>query len=389
MIEKIVKIKSIGRFRDYSANGDVSLRKLSLVYAENGRGKTTLCAILRSLQTGRHEFISERKSLAATEPASVHLRIDGASCRFINDAWTATHSDIVIFDPVFVNSNVCSGDYVDHEHKKNLYRVIVGSEGVRLAGQIEEFDRQIRDANVDLRTRRDSISRFMPTGTNLEDYLRWQSVTDIENQIKQKTEQLISRQHIITKYSEIQSKSLLAKVSLPAIPSDFEIILGKQLEDVVTDAEARVRHQISKHEMAHQGEPWLSHGLGYVRENLCPFCGQSLDANELMQAYRSHFSTAYGSLKQEVARLSQHVDTAIGEASLLSTQQTISDNAALAEFWKQFFEVSLPALSFGYIQQRFSSLREQCLLLAKRKEDSPTAPITANEEYSRALTAIQ
>jgi len=52
MLEKIVQVKSIGRFRNYAANGDVTFHKLTLVYAENGRGKTTLCAILRSLQTG-------------------------------------------------------------------------------------------------------------------------------------------------------------------------------------------------------------------------------------------------------------------------------------------------------------------------------------------------
>ena len=49
MLEKIVQIKNIGRFRDYAASGDVTFRKLTLVYAENGRGKTTLCVILRSL----------------------------------------------------------------------------------------------------------------------------------------------------------------------------------------------------------------------------------------------------------------------------------------------------------------------------------------------------
>ena len=52
MLEKVVRIDNIGRFRKCAANGDVLFRKLTLIYAENGRGKTTLCAILRSLQSG-------------------------------------------------------------------------------------------------------------------------------------------------------------------------------------------------------------------------------------------------------------------------------------------------------------------------------------------------
>lgn len=76
MLEKIVQIKNIGRFRDYAASGDVTFRKLTLVYAENGRGKTTLCAILRSLQSGQPEFIAERKTLAAVDAVFVHLRLN-------------------------------------------------------------------------------------------------------------------------------------------------------------------------------------------------------------------------------------------------------------------------------------------------------------------------
>lgn len=88
MLEKIVQIKSIGRFRNYSANGDVTFRKLTLVYAENGRGKTTLCAILRSAQTGQTEFVAERKTLAATDPAVAHIRLNNTNYQFANNAWT-------------------------------------------------------------------------------------------------------------------------------------------------------------------------------------------------------------------------------------------------------------------------------------------------------------
>ncbi len=82
MIEKIISIRNIGQFRDCTPRGDVTFRKLNLLFAENGRGKTTLCAILRSLQTGLHEFISERKTLGATDPAFVQIRIEGNTVTF-------------------------------------------------------------------------------------------------------------------------------------------------------------------------------------------------------------------------------------------------------------------------------------------------------------------
>ena len=41
MLKKIVTIKNVGRFKNYGAVADVELKKYNLVFAENGRGKTT------------------------------------------------------------------------------------------------------------------------------------------------------------------------------------------------------------------------------------------------------------------------------------------------------------------------------------------------------------
>lgn len=51
MITKIEKLKNIGNFEDYNASGDVTLKKLNIIYAENGAGKTTLSQVLQSLAT--------------------------------------------------------------------------------------------------------------------------------------------------------------------------------------------------------------------------------------------------------------------------------------------------------------------------------------------------
>lgn len=388
MVEKIVQIKNIGRFLDYAAKGDVTFRKLTLIYAENGRGKTTLCAILRSLQSGWPEFISERKTLGATDAPFVHIRLNNADYKFDGNAWTNSHPDILIFDSVFVNENVYSGDYVEHEHKKNLYRVIVGAQGVQLARQIEDLDRQIRDVNADLREKRESISKHVPAGIAFDDYLSWQPLVDIEEQIRQKTEELSNRQRAAEKAGEILAKGLFVKIQLPSLPSDFSEVLLKQLTNIVADAERKVREQIARHQMEHQGESWLSQGLAYVKDDRCPFCGQGVQANELIAAYRSYFSAAYRDLKQEVAQLAQRVNSAIGEAALSSVQQAIANNAALLEFWRQFTAVDLPDISFPDIQQKYATLREKCLKLAGRKQESPTEPVTLDAEFNTALKEV-
>jgi wobble nucleotide-excising tRNase len=389
MLEKFISIKNIGRFRDCNPRGDVTFRKLTLLFAENGQGKTTLCAILRSLESGREEFISERKAIGVSEPASVQIRLDGDTISFSNNAWTTTHPRIGIFDSVFVHDNVYAGDYIDHEHKKNLYRIIVGTQGVQLAQQVDALDAQIRNANTDIRAKKDAASRFLPQGITLEAYLAWQPVEDIDAKILQKSTEIANRRRASEKAGEIQAKGLLARIQLPSFPSDFATILSEQLTDIIADAEAWVRQQVAQHQMGTQGESWLSQGLGYVKNDQCPFCGQNIRLNDLIAAYRAQFGAAYKILKQKVAQLSQRITGAIGDPSLNSAQQTISGNLILIEFWRQFTEITLPDFTFDQVHQKYSHLREQALALAQKKQENPTQPVSLDEGFLSALADAQ
>jgi len=389
MLEKFVSIKNIGRFRDCNPRGDVSFRKLTLLFAENGQGKTTLCAILRSLQSGKHEFISERKTLGASDPCSAQIRLDGNTISFSNDTWSATYPNIAIFDSVFVHDNVYAGDYVEHDHKKNLYKVIVGHKGVELAQEVDDLDGQIRDANTNIKTRSAEVSRYLPQGITLKAYLAWQPVEDIDDRVKRKSTEIAKRQRAVEKAGEIKTKGLLAKIQLPLFPSDFTTILAKKLEDITTDAEAKVIQQITQHQMGHQGESWLSQGMGYIKNERCPFCGQDIRSIDLISAYRSYFNVAYESLKDEVAQLSQRIKSAIGDSSLNPIQQTISGNMTLIEFWKQFTGVVLPDFPFNEIQQKYARLQKMSLALAQKKQENPTELVSLDVNFSSALEEVE
>ncbi len=50
-----------------------------------------------------------------------------------NGGWTGTSPDIAIFDSTYIKENVYAGDAVYTEHHRNLYRIIIGVQGVALA----------------------------------------------------------------------------------------------------------------------------------------------------------------------------------------------------------------------------------------------------------------
>src|SRR4051812_31381883 len=101
MLDKIIAIRNIGRFRNCAAAGDVAFRRFTLIFAENGRGKTTLCAILRSLLQNAPAFILGRATLGRPHPPEIQLLLGGGNVAFRGGAWSAPFPYLAVFDGTF------------------------------------------------------------------------------------------------------------------------------------------------------------------------------------------------------------------------------------------------------------------------------------------------
>ena len=158
MVRKLVSIKNVGRFLRYGASGDVELKRYTLMFAENGRGKTTLCSILRSLETGDPAIVKGRTTLGVSDPPEIKILLaDGQVATFVNGAWNTTVPNLAIFDATFVAENVYSGEAVELDHRRKLYGVIVGKQGADLARRIEELDTASRDKSTEIRDKRAAV----------------------------------------------------------------------------------------------------------------------------------------------------------------------------------------------------------------------------------------
>ena len=149
MIHCIQLVRNVGLFDSVDAAATIPLSRLTLIYAENGRGKTTLVAILRSLATGDPIPIAERKRLAAVHPPHVILDCAGGppAAMFQNGTWSRQLSNIVVFDDLFVDENVCSGLDVDPHHRQNLHELILGAQGVTLNRTLQACVQRIEQHN--------------------------------------------------------------------------------------------------------------------------------------------------------------------------------------------------------------------------------------------------
>lgn len=153
MIHRIRLLRNIGQFDSVDAAATITLGRLVLIYAENGRGKTTLAAVLRSLANGDPMPITERRRLAAAHPPHVVLDCEGGppDAMFQNGTWNRTLPQLALFDDVFIDENIHSGLTVDARHRQSLHELVLGARGVELSRRIQQLVSRIEDHNRALR----------------------------------------------------------------------------------------------------------------------------------------------------------------------------------------------------------------------------------------------
>src|SRR5580700_5248717 len=96
-LHQIKHIGSVGRFRAASASGDVTFKKFTLIFGENGRGKTTLCSILRSLQTDDPNIVLGRTTLGSGKAPNVVIQFEDGNALFKDGAWNKPNDRLRIF----------------------------------------------------------------------------------------------------------------------------------------------------------------------------------------------------------------------------------------------------------------------------------------------------
>lgn len=376
MLQKFISLKKIGRFVDCTASGDVEFRRLTLVFAGNGQGKTTLCSVLRSLQTGESSYLLERKTRGQSDEPSAEIRVNQGNARFGAGSWSATVPQLAIYDSEFIHENIYAGEYVDHEQKKRLYRVMVGQQGVALARKVDELDEQSREIAKEIRNKKATVQAFIPDGIQLIDFIALQEQDGIDDAIAAKAAEIEALQRAV----EIKNKAELQKISLPCLPDGFESLLDKQLNDISADVEAQVQDHIAGH-TKNASTTWLAQGVEFSTEEACPFCGRKTKDISIVKAYTAIFGEKYGRLKSEIGNLLASLDTTLGEAAQMKANKT-QTNQGLQEFWSQFVSTEVPELDYDQdVHSIWNELYVTAKELAQKKAASPLQAIELPSEF--------
>jgi len=336
MLVRVAGIKGIGLFHDVHP-ASLGFKRVALIYAENGRGKSTFSSILESCSTGAPQLVDERRTIDGTFDPSVELHFDSGShpVTYNAGAWSETRPEIFVYDAAFVNRNVYSGTEVTSENRKNLLDFALGADAV-LARLEEESATRERNSASEAKRELEAQLKVHAGNAPLRGFLNLDEVPDVDTKIASAEDRLaVARREV-----ELRAHVLPALGSVPELDFDrvFEV-LNRTLESVHEAAEALVADHLRRY--ADPGvAKWIGEGQSFDDGQVCPYCGQDTSAVELIEMYRSHFDQAYQQLQADIRQVTEYVVEATHPRVVAQLKLDRDRANETLTFWKSYAGVS-------------------------------------------------
>jgi wobble nucleotide-excising tRNase len=373
LLERIQLLRNVGQFDSVNAGAQLPLAKLTLIYAENGRGKTTIASALRSLGTDSADLVLERHRLGAPNPPHIVLRVAGAPIQFQNGAWSAPMPQIAIFDDAFVAANVCSGVEIAAGHRQNLHELILGSQGVALNASLQVHVTRIEEHNRALTQKSVAIPAAARGDLNVDDFCALATNPDIEAAIAVAERNLAAGKSA----DAIRQQTIFQPLSLPAFDiAALNELLARTLPDLETEAAARVQTHLRS--LGRGGEAWVGDGMtrigsaseGHDHE-VCPFCARGLAGSTVIQHYQAYFSDAYRGLRAAINETGQAINATHGGEMLAAFERAVRVTGETRTFWKAFTDIPEFNVDTAAILRAWAAAREAVLGTLRTKAAAP------------------
>jgi|GEM_PF-1013108 wobble nucleotide-excising tRNase len=351
-LDKIIDVQKVGRFEKLHVPTGIRFSKLTLVFGENGWGKSTIADILRSVSTREPKILTGRETLASAGTQKVLLLVDGNQAEFNGEAWQGPCPKVAVYDQIFVNQNIFSGDSVSHDHLKRQYGLVVGETGVSLMRDIVRIDEEVGEVSTTIRRYEHTIQGVIATlGANSLSVDQFISLEQLDNgdQAIAEMEAAVRR---LEQIDQIGRAPLPDQLPEPSSTESLRFLLASSVDGVATDAHRILRAHIERYHaaegrgnsaMAH--EVWLEAGLSYVPDDPCPFCGQELQDRLLVDAYRDFFSNAYKELAARVQRSRATIERHVSGEYADTIRRAMTGIATIESNWRALADVEEPGIT--------------------------------------------
>ena len=379
MLERIADIQGVGLL--HQANGKpYTCQKATLIYADNGRGKSTLATIFRSASTGNESLISAFKTIDGTLLPKVVLKFgSGHKVTFENGAWSERRPELLVFDADFIGRNVHSGGAVNTDHRKNLLEFALGEAAVVARAEVDKTTTESKVMAEQVQSIVGQLSGHHQ-GLSLAHFEQLPPVSDIDTKVAELHRRFTAAGNV----AAIQAKPVPKAVPEPS----FDINglfdgLALSLKDVHAGAEKVVKQHVAK--LGGKGaESWLSQGRQFGDGSACPFCDQDISNNDLVRSYQTHFNAAYADLKNKVAALQNIVITGTAAGIIDGFEKGVGVAVAQAFAWTEHVPTLAIAFDASVANTALAVFRDFVADFTRRKQAAPAEPLGSTEDKAKA-----
>lgn len=393
MINAIQLLRNIGLFDSVNGGANIAFARITLIYAENGRGKTTLAAIMRSLASGDPLPIVERRRLAAQHTPHIVINCTGGGtpAMFQNGVWNRTLADVVVFDDHFVDQNVYSGLTIAAEHRQNLHELILGSQGIVLNQRLQQLVAQVETHITAIRALASVIPANERGTMSVDDFCALPLNVDIDNAIQAAERSIaVTREH-----DTIRNTPLFGTLDLAAIDiTELERVLERDLSTLDAAAVESVRDRLAQ--LGQDAEAWIADGMKRISDvsdgqivAACPFCAQSMKDSPVLNHYRAYFSQEYSDLKEAVSTALASLNHMHGGEASTAFERAVRVAGDLGRFWARFCDVPDIRLDTATIVLKWQQCRDAVVTALLAKQAAPLDRVALPEAARDAVAEYQ
>ncbi|WP_421567337.1 AAA family ATPase [Stenotrophomonas sp. PD6] len=383
MLKKVVQLTNLGLLRN-GVPKPAEFGEITLIYGENGRGKSTFASILKALGKSDVDAILDARTIDSDDAPALQIVCADGTGRPINlklNAGTLSGQppEFHVFDPGFIDENVYAGQEVLPDQREALIHFALGSSSVGLEKGIAELTKKISEAGKAL-TAAEKVLKAHAGALTVAKFIALPVAQDVSPQVEAVRAKLGAAKNA----AAISQRPLPEPVQLVELDVDaFCAILASSFSEVAAEARSAVQAHIALHQNPPGIEDWVSKGLKYGFDHGCPLCGQDTSTAPLITAYEAYFSDAYERYMLRVSALGRGVEQKFSESKIHALESALKSNQARVESWANQLDVSLPGLDLNDFVETFQATRALAEEAAAHKVSNPLTPVGDDELRSK------
>jgi wobble nucleotide-excising tRNase len=385
MFKKIV-IRNVGVLKAFDAGTSPPLSQLTMFYARNGRGKSTLTAVMRAARDGCSDTVMARRSLGnnAADP-EITLISDSGNRLFKSGKWQHKRAPIEVFDATFIADNVFAGEMIELPQDRGLFSVIIGEEGVRLASLLERFNVHAKAAATKLRDTEAALEDDLPSDLSREAFFALAANPAHSDRLDKAEKALKSVQQA----DKIAALKQLDTITAPELPTDMAMVLSATVPHINAAARDKLADHFRHFRLGKQGEAWVNYGVEHLEDDACPFCARpNADELGMVTLYGQIFGEQYKAHMTTIADAATLLDDALGEDARTAIAATLTANVALAKAWEQYVQLGAELPDCADLGTDLAEAHSAAKDLLDRKRQSPLDAIEDAELTAKASGAL-